>query len=131
MKDKRFRFVFISFLALCFLMAQALPVVAVSVRRSCAAMTSGQETINQSKDGCCCCDASHCPCDLKKGEANLPTSSDLAFDAKVGYQSFEEAGIPCKTFNGLFSDDIAPTTFWTFARAPCPTIYLSTLNLLC
>lgn len=130
MTTKASRILFVPLIALFFFLAQLMPVVSVKALESCAAQSAGQK-IGQSKRGCCCCGTSHCPCDLKKGEANLPTSSDLAFDAKVGYQSFEEVSILCETFNTRYSDDIATATFWTFARAPCPTIYLSILNLLC
>lgn len=130
MTTKTSRILFVTLIVLCFFLAQLMPVVSVKALEMCAAKSVGQK-ISQSKRGCCCCGTSHCPCDLKKGEANLPTSTDLAFDAKVGYLSVGEVSFLCETFNTRYSDDIATATFWTFARAPCPTIYLSTLNLLC
>ena len=130
MTAKVSRVLFVPLILLCFTLAQLVPFVSVKALEPCAAKSAGQK-LGQSKRGCCCCGASHCPCDLKKGEANLPSSSDLAFDTKVGYQSFEEVGFLCVTVNKRSSDEIVLATFWTFARAPCPTIYLSNLNFLC
>jgi hypothetical protein len=95
-------------------------------------MSSGQKTIIQSNHGCCCCGPSHCPCDLKKDNTGIPAGNDLAFDAKAGYQNLEEEiGFLYERVREHPSDATARSLFFTSARAPCPIIYLSTLNLLC
>jgi hypothetical protein len=131
MTGKAPRLFFIIFLAFCFMVGQAIPVIALSTQRPCAAMSSGQKTIIQSKHGCCCCNSSHCPCDLKKDNARVPVSDDLAFDAKASYQNLEEIGFLRERVSEYRSDATARSLFFSFARAPCPNIYLSTLNLLC
>lgn len=131
MTGKKIRLNFIFLLTLCFMAAQALPVVAVSVQSSCAAMLSGQKTISQSKLGCCCCDTSHCPCDLKQGNTRIPAGNDLAFDAKAAYQNLEEIGSLRERVREHPSEATTRSLFFSCARAPCPIIYLSTLNLLC
>jgi hypothetical protein len=131
MTGKKSRLIIIIFLAICFMVGQAFPVIALGTQRPCAAMSSGQKTINQSKHGCCCCNASHCPCDLKKDNTTLPAGDDLAFDAKAGYQNLEETGFLRERVSEYHSNAMARSLFFSFARAPCPIIYLSTLNLLC
>ena len=124
------RMLLVSLVVLCFFLAQSMTAASVKALEQCAAKSAGQKA-GQLKRGCCCCGTSHCPCDLKKGEANLPTRSDVAFDAQAGYQNFEEVSFLCEAVNEYYSDEKVLATFWTFARAPCPTIYLLNLNLLC
>jgi hypothetical protein len=131
MTGKKLRIFFVIFLATCFMVAQALPVVALSLQNPCAAMSSGQKTMSQSKHGCCCCNSSHCPCDLKKDNTTLPAGDDFAFDAKAGYQNLEETGFLRERVSECHSDPMVRSLFFSCARAPCPIIYLSTVNLLC
>ena len=121
---------FIVFLVLCFLLMQALPVVAAFANGMNPLMSAGQEG-RHSKRGCCCCNPSTCPCDLKKDQACEPMSPDLAFMVRPGNLAPEEAGPLQGFFRQSCSSNTARKTHWVFARAPCPLIYLATLNLLC
>jgi hypothetical protein len=123
------RLVFVFSLALCFILTQMLPVVTLYSQGVCPAMPAGQ-MISQSKR-CCCCDSSACPCDLKKDQAGLPMSYDLAFTTNIGYQNFENVCFLREPTKDYYPDKITSITFWVLPRAPCPTIYLATLNLLC
>jgi hypothetical protein len=129
MNFKFSRHLFISFLTLCFCLVQMLPVMTLYAQAPCLAMSAGQ-MISQSKR-CCCCDSSACPCDLKKDQAGLPMSKDLAFTTNIGYQNFEEVCFLREPIKDYYPDEITSITFWVLPRAPCPTIYLATLNLHC
>lgn len=124
------RFTFIVFLVLCFLLMQALPVVAVFAGGMNPLMSAGQEG-RHSKRGCCCCNPSTCPCDLKKDQACEPMGPDLAIMVRPGNLAPEEAGPLQGSFRQIQPAQTARFSHWVFARAPCPQIYLATLNLLC
>ena len=121
---------FIVFLVLCFLLMQALPVVAVFANGMNPLMSAGQEGRHSKRD-CCCCNPSTCPCDLKKDQACEPMSPDLAFMVRPGNHVPEEAGFLQESFRQSRPLQTAHSSNWVFARAPCPIIYLATLNLLC
>jgi hypothetical protein len=121
---------FIVFLVLCFLLMQSLPVVAAFDDGMNPLMSAGQEG-RHSKRGCCCCNPSTCPCDLKKDKACEPMSPDLAFMVRPGNHVPEEAGFFQESFRQSRPLQTARSSHWVFARAPCPIIYLATLNLLC
>jgi len=124
------RYMFIVFLALCFLLMQALPVVAVFAGGINPLMSAGQEG-RHSKRGCCCCNPSTCPCDLKKDQTCEPMSPDLAFMVRPSNHVPEEAGFLQESFRQSRPLQTARSSHWVHARAPCPIIYLATLNLLC
>ena len=124
------RFTFIVFLGLCFLLMQVLPVIAVFANGMNHWMSAGQEG-RHSKRVCCCCNPSTCPCDLKKDQACEPMSPDLAFMVRPGNHVPEEAGPLQGSFRQSRPLQTARSSHWVFARAPCPIIYLATLNLLC
>jgi hypothetical protein len=124
------RSAFIGFFVLCFLLMQALPVVAVFAGGINPLMSDGQEG-RHSKRGCCCCNPSTCPCDLKKDQTCEPMSPDLAFMVRPGNHVPEEAGFLQESFRQSRPLQTARSSHWMHARAPCPIIYLATLNLLC
>ena len=121
---------FIVFFVLCFLLMQVLQVVAAFSNGMNPLMSAGQEG-RHSKRGCCCCNPSTCPCDLKKDQAYEPMSPDLAFMVRPGNHVPEEAGFFQESFRQSRPLQTACSSHWLFARAPCPLIYLATLNLLC
>jgi hypothetical protein len=124
------RYTFIVFLVLCFLLMQALPVVAAFANGMNPLMSAGQEG-RHSKLGCRCCNPSTCPCDLKKDQACEPMSLDLAFMVRPGNHVPEEAGFLQESFRQSRPLQTTRSSHWVLARAPCPLIYLATLNLLC
>jgi hypothetical protein len=68
---------------------------------------------------------------LKKDRACEPMSPDLAFMVRPGNHVPEESGILQGSFRQSSPLQTARSSHWVFARAPCPIIYLATLNLLC
>lgn len=130
MKFTVYRLVFVFSLTIFFFLAQTLPVVTLFAQGTCSTMSAGLNN-GQSKSGCCCCDSSACPCDLKKDQAGEPMSSDLAFTTHTGYQNFEEVIFFRDSIKNGHPDARTYANFWIFARAPCPEIYLATLSLLC
>jgi hypothetical protein len=124
------RCMFIFLLVLCFLLMQALPVVAAFAGGMNPLMGEEQERIHPKK-GCCCCNPSTCPCDIKKNQACEPMSPDLAFMVRPGTIAPEETGPLQGSYRQCRPAQTARSSHWVFARAPCPLIYLATLNLLC
>jgi hypothetical protein len=123
------RCMFILFLVLCFLLMQTLTVVAAFADGMNPMVSAGQES-RHTKRGCCC-NPNDCPCDLKKDQACEPLGPDLAIMVRPGNLAPEEAGPLQGSFRQIQPAQTARISHWVFARAPCPLIYLSTLNLLC
>jgi len=124
------RSTFIVFLALCFLLMQTLPVVAAFANGMDLMVPLGQEG-GHPKKGCGCCKPADCPCDMKKDQACKPMSPDVASMVRPGNHAPEEAGFLQESFRQSRPLQTARSSHWVFARAPCPIIYLATLNLLC
>lgn len=129
-KFKQYRLMFLFYLVLCFFLAQTLPVAPVLAQELCSTMSSGQvKTATQR--GCCCCSPSACPCDMKKDQAHEPEDFNLAFSTRLGDNVLEDMGPLAEFVRQNCPRDAASLSRWMFARAPCPLIYLFTLNLLC
>jgi hypothetical protein len=124
------RYTFIVFLVLCFLLMQALPVVAMFAG-GLNPLMGGEQERSHPKKGCCCCNPSTCPCDIKKDQACEPITPDLAFMVRPGNLAPEEVGSFQGSFRQNDAGDSTRKAHRAFARAPCPLIYLATLNLLC
>lgn len=122
--------VLIGFFVLSFLLMQALPVVAAFASGLNLMVSAGQEGAH-SKKGCCCCKPLNCPCDMKKDQTRGPMDFDMVFSARLGNHAPEDAGPLQEPVSQSRPSERARTTHWAFTRAPCPIIYLATLNLLC
>jgi len=124
------RCVMVLFFAFCFMIAQAAMANAM--------LSDGQQTVmmakqssTHAKNGCCCCKPLFCPCDMKKGKASKVIDNDFVFAPKTSDQTPEkEYPLQVTVMKSSSNDGTYPTN-WVFARAPCPIIYLATLNLLC
>jgi len=117
-------------LVFCFLLTQALPARAVFASGKKSVIPAEQGNGN-SKRGCCCCRPLSCPCDMKKGKTSDPISNDCVFAPRSGDKTLEEEYPFTVSVTKSPSSHITLKTEWIFARAPCPIIYLATLNLLC
>jgi hypothetical protein len=121
---------FIFLLVLCFLLTQALPAHATFASGKKSVIPAEQSN-GQSKRGCCCCKPLTCPCDMKKGKTINPISNDCVFAPRSGDKTLEEEYPFTVYVTKSPSSYITLKTDWIFARAPCPQVYLTTLNLLC
>jgi hypothetical protein len=120
----------IGFFVFCFFLMQVLPVVAAFASGLNPMVSAGQEGAH-SKKGCCCCKPPDCPCDMKKDQSRGPMDFDVVFPTRIGNHAPEDLGPLREPVSQNRPSETARTTHWVFARAPCPTIYLATLNLLC
>jgi len=125
-----YRCTFIFLLVLCFLLTQALPARAVFAGGKISGIQAEQVN-GHSKRGCCCFKPFTCPCDMKKGKTSDPASNDCVFAPRSGDKTLEEEYPFTVSVTKSPSSHITLKTEWFFARAPCPIIYLATLNLLC
>jgi len=121
---------FIVFFVLCFLLMQVLPVVAAFANGMNPLMSAGQEGRHSKRD-CCCCNPSTCPCDMKKNQTHRPMDFDLVLSTRFGNHTLEDTGLLPEPVRQSHISNTTRKTHWVFARAPCPIIYLATLNLLC
>jgi hypothetical protein len=116
-------------LVLCFLLTQALPARAVFAGKISG--IQAEQGNGHSKRGCCCCKPLTCPCDIKNGKTGEPISNDCVFAPRSGDKTLEEEYPFTVSVTKSPSSHITLKPEWIFARAPCPIIYLATLNLLC
>jgi hypothetical protein len=124
------RCVLVFFVAFCFMTAQAAMAHAM-LRDGQQTVMMAKQNSNHAKNGCCCCKPLSCPCDMKKGKTNKVIDNDFVFAPKTSDQTPEKESPLQVTVTKNPSNDGTYPTNWVFARAPCPIIYLATLNLLC
>jgi hypothetical protein len=128
-----------SFLAVCMLLLAVQPGMSWG-KRLCASGSKAASEIGTGVNlhkmvaqGCCCCpvDAKPCDCDLTTEGNSSPI--DLAPSWSPVRQSLTYYGhtTPPQECMADSSDSRPPSASFTFARAPSPTIYLLTLNLIC
>jgi hypothetical protein len=68
---------------------------------------------------------------MKNEKNSYPISNDCVFAPRSGDKTLEEGYPFTVSVTKSPSSHITLKTEWIFARAPCPIIYLATLNLLC
>jgi len=121
---------FIGFFVLYFLLMQTLPTLAALTDGMNSIMSAGQGK-GHSKKGCRCCKPPDCHCDMKKDQTHRPMDFDLVLSTRFGNHTLEDTGFLPEPVRQSYSSNTTRKTHWMFARAPCPLIYLATLNLLC